>query len=367
MGYLLSDTNVAPEHEALNSVIPQSDSFEEHSFLSSEFLSASSLNSLPATPDLFASCDPFALKKSSSASSTLIGCIGHHQRLQEEPCECSEGDLADGCPATAQSKPTSKETHQYAEVCQFKTELKEKEIAVSLGDPFNLKKSTLASKLQEEPCECSDEDLAAGCLAKAQSKPETKETHHYADVFQLKTELNEKENSNNCDSRDGVRKQPESIVVSGEPLGESNECPDVHIEGDSGPQCQSSLEEMELSASNGIGVRTTRNIDLDPVILNKTEESATFQNNSFELLEQINELKEQLRQREAENQQLRAEVGRYLFLEDREKRSGKLLSVPREIASDESISWRASASFKCGNINGRLLGGAAYFQDNPGM
>ncbi|XP_068700092.1 uncharacterized protein [Montipora foliosa] len=360
--YLLSDTiNFAPEHEALNSVIPQSDSFEEHSFLSSEFLSASSLNSLPATPDLFASCHPFTLKKSSSASSTLIGCIGHRQRLQEEPCECSEGDLADGCPATAQSKPTSKETHQYAEVCQFKTELKEKEIAVSLGDPFNLKKSTLASKLQEEPCECSDEDLAAGCLAKAQSKPETKETHHYADVFQLKTELNGKENPDNCDSIDGVPKRPE------EPLGESYECPDMHIKVQHHPQCQRSLEEMKVSASNGIGVRNTRNIDLDPVILSKTEESATFQNNSFELLEQINELQEQLRQREAENQQLRAEVGRYLFLEDREKRSGKLLSVPREIASDESISWRASASFKCGTTNGRLLGGAASLQDNPDL
>ncbi|XP_068700122.1 uncharacterized protein [Montipora foliosa] len=296
--YLLRDTNVATEHEALNSVIPLSDSFEEHSsFLSSEFLSASSLNSLPVTPD-FASCDPFTLKKSSSASSALIGCIGLHQRLQEEPCECSEDDLAVGCPATAQSKPTSNEE----EVCQFKTELKEKEIA------------------------------------------------------------------DNCDSRDGVPKQPESIVVSDETLGESNECPDVHIEGNPGPQCQSSLEEIEVSASNGIGVRTPRNIDLDPVILSKDERSATFGNNSFELLEQINELKEQLREREAENQQLRAEVGRYLFLEDREKRSGKLLSVPREIASDEFISCGASASFKCGTTNGRLLGGAASsLQDNPNL
>ncbi|XP_068755985.1 serine-rich adhesin for platelets-like [Montipora capricornis] len=222
-------------------------------------------------------------------------------------------------------------------------------LSVSLGDPFN----------QEEPCECSDEDLAAGCLAKAQSKPETKETHHYADVFQLKTELNGKENPDNCDSIDGVPKRPE------EPLGESNECPDMQIGVNHHPQCQNSLEEMEVSAANDIGVRTPTNSGLDPFMLSKDEESATFQNNSFELLEQINELKEQLRQREAENQQLRAEVGRYLFLEDREKRSGKLLSVPREIASDESISWRASASFKCGTTNGRHLGGAASLQDNP--
>ncbi|XP_068700062.1 serine-rich adhesin for platelets-like isoform X2 [Montipora foliosa] len=228
-------------------------------------------------------------------------------------------------------------------------------LSVSLGDPFN----------QEEPCECSDEDLAAGCLAKAQSKPETKETHHYADVFQLKTELNEKENSDNCDSIDGVPKQLGSIVVSQEPLGESNECPDMQIGVNHNPQCQNSLEEMEVSAANDIGVRTPTNSGLDPFMLSKDEESATFQNNSFELLEQINELKEQLRQREAENQQLTAEVGRYLFLEDREKRSGKLLSVPSEIASDESISWRASASFKCGTTNGRHLGGAASLQDNP--
>ena len=290
----MSDRNVAPEHVALNSVVPHSDSFEEHSFLSSEFLSASSLNSLPVSPELSSPCDLFTLRKSSSASSAPIGCFGCHKKLQEEP-------LADDCLAKAQSKPTAKETHQYADVCQFKTELNEKEIA------------------------------------------------------------------DKCHSLDGVLKQPESIVVSEVPFGESNECPDMQIGANPHPQCQNSLEEMEVSAANGIGLRAPRNRVLDPFMLSKKEESATYQNNLFELLEQINELKEQLRQREAENQQLKAEVGRYLFLEDREKRSGKLVSVPRAFASDESISCGASASVKCVTTNGRLLGGAASLQDNPGM
>ena len=298
MEYLFSDRNVAPG--ALNNVIPHSDSFEEHSSLSSEFLSASSLNSLPASPELSSSCDPFTRRNSSSASSNPISCFGLHKKLQEEPCECSDEDLADGCLAKGQSKPTSKETHQCAEVCQFKTELNEKEIA--------------------------DE----------------------------------------CHSIDGVLKQPESIVVSEDPLGESNECPDMHIEDNPGSQCQSSLEEMEVSAANGIGMRALRDSVFDPFILSKEEESATFQNNSFELLEQINELKEQLRQREAENQQLKAELGRHLFLEDKEKRSGKLLSVPRVSASDESRCFRASTSSKCVTTNARLLGGAASLQGKPG-
>ena len=234
-------------------------------------------------------------------------------------------------------------------------------LSVSLGDPFNLKKSTLASTLQEEPCEYSDEDLADGCLAKAQSKPEIKETHHYADVFQFKTELNGKENPDNCDSLDGVPKRPEEL------LGDSNEYPDMQIKVQHHPQCQSSLDEMKVSAANGIGVRIPTNSGLDPFMLSKDEESATSQNNCFELLEQINELKEELRQSEAENQQLKAEVGQYLFLEDREKRSGKLLSVPRVSAGDDSKSCGATTSSKCVTTNGRPLGGATSLQEKPGM
>ncbi|XP_068753891.1 uncharacterized protein [Montipora capricornis] len=301
--YLWNDRNVAPEHEALNSVVPQSDSFEEHSFLSSELLPASSRNSLPEVhsgshADVFLCLLEYLFSDRNVAPGALNNVIPRSDSFEEHSSLSSEflSASSDGCPATAQSKPTSKETHQYAAVCQFKTELKEKEIA--------------------------DE----------------------------------------CHSIDGVPKQPESIVVSEEPLGESNECPDVHIEGNPGPQCQSSLEEMEVSASNGIGVRTPRNSVFDPFILSKEEESATFQNNSFELLEQINELKEQLRQTEAENQQLKAELGRHLFLEDKEKRSGKLLSVPRVSASDESRCFRASTSSKCVTTNARLLGGAASLQ-----
>ena len=143
---------------------------------------------------------------------------------------------------------------------------------------------------------------------------------------------------------------------------ESHECPDIQIGAN---QCQSSVE--EVSAARSIGVRAPRNSVLDPFMLSTGEESTTFQNYFFDLLEQINELKEQLRQSEVENQQLKAELGRHLFLEDREKRSDKLLSLPRASASDESRCFGASTSSKCVSSTGRLLGGAASLQGKPDM
>ncbi|XP_068753876.1 uncharacterized protein [Montipora capricornis] len=130
-------------------------------------------------------------------------------------------------------------------------------------------------------------------------------------------------------------------------------------------KCQSSLKEMEVSAAKGIGVRAPRSCGLDPCVLSKDEESATFQGNYFELQEQGNKLVEQLRLSEAENQQLKAELGRYQFLEDREKRSGKFLSVPKPSASDDSRFRGARTSFKCVSTNGRRLGEAASLQEKP--
>ncbi|XP_068753878.1 uncharacterized protein [Montipora capricornis] len=291
--YLLSDRNVTPEHEALNSVVPDS-GVEERSLLSADFLSASSWNSVPVSPESFCSRDSLP-----SASSSPSGCISLHEKFEGEPCEWSDVDLADSC------------------------------------------------------------------LAKVQSKSETKETHQYAEMCQLKSQLSEEETPDNCDSIDGVLKPLESNVTCEAPFGESKECPDVQIGENCHPQCKIPLVETELSAAEVIGVRGSRNSGIDCFVLSKDEESATFQNNCSELQEQINKLQEKLRQTEAEKQQLKADLGRYLFLEDREKRSGKLLSAPRAFTSDESRCCGGSTASKCLSVNGRLLGGTASLQDKP--
>ena len=93
--YLLSDRNVAPGHEALNSVVPQSDSFEEHSFLSSELLPASSRNSLPVSLDLFSPCDPSLKGSLLLHLQPQLGALVFIKKLQEEACECLDEDLPD--------------------------------------------------------------------------------------------------------------------------------------------------------------------------------------------------------------------------------------------------------------------------------
>ena len=289
----MSDRNVTPEHEALNSVVPDS-GVEERSLLSADFLSASSWNSVPVSPESFCSRDSLP-----SASSSPSGCISLHE------------------------------------------------------------------KFEGEPCEWSDVDLANSCLAKVQNKSETKETHRYAEMCQLKSQLSEEETPDNCDSIDGVLKQLESNVTCEEPFGESKEYPDVQIGANCHPQCKNSLEEIELSAAEGTGVRGSSNSGIDRFVLSKDEESATFQNNCFELQQQINKLEEKLRQTEAEKQQLKADLGRYLFLEDREKRTGKLLSAPRAFTGDEIRCCGGSTSSK--SATGKLLGRTASLQDKPGM
>ena len=197
-------------------------------------------------------------------------------------------------------------------------------------------------------------NLANSCLAKAQNKQETKDMHQYAEVCQFKSE---EEDPDNCDSMNGVVRRPESNMASEKRFRELNECPALHIAPDCHPQCLSTFEEMEVSVAVGIGVRASRNSGLDPfAVINYPD-----------IQEEINELKEQLRQREAENQTLKANLGRYQFLEDREKRWGTPFSEPRTSASDESRCCGASTSFKCVSTNGRILGGAVSLQDKPGM
>ena len=88
---------------------------------------------------------------------------------------------------------------------------------------------------------------------------------------------------------------------------------------------------------------------------------------SFQLQEEVNKLKEQLRESEAEIRQTRAELGRYLFLEDKEKRSGKLQLQPRAPTSDESRQYAESSSCNETSLCRRLLVEGTSLKRQPGM
>ena len=98
----------------------------------------------------------------------------------------------------------------------------------------------------------------------------------------------------------------------------------------------------------------------------RKNEVAFSQNQCHELRQQINELKEQLQQYEAEKQQLELELGKKLFLEDKQKRSEKILLPCRGHVSEQSRSCTASAaSYAFTRMEGKLLCWASP-QKEPG-
>ena len=97
----------------------------------------------------------------------------------------------------------------------------------------------------------------------------------------------------------------------------------------------------------------------------KEEESTSSQScNPFEFQEEVKKLKEQLRDSEAEIQQLKLELGRYLFQEDKEKRIRKLQILPRVPRSYESV--LPDLVIKTG-LDGRLLVEGASLRRLRGM
>ena len=85
-----------------------------------------------------------------------------------------------------------------------------------------------------------------------------------------------------------------------------------------------------------------------------------------ELRQQIIQLKEKLKQSEEEKEQLQAEVGRQQFLEERERRSEKILQSSMEFVAQQSKYPTASGgTYAFTGRKGKLLGGAGPVQ-KPG-
>ena len=128
-------------------------------------------------------------------------------------------------------------------------------------------------------------------------------------------------------------------------------------------------QEIHSPVAQGIEARAVRKSRFQSGMLKREEESAASQScYSFELQEEVKKLKEQLREREAEIQQLKAERGQYLFLEDKEKRSGKLqLLLPRAPTSDESGEYACSSSCNETSLHAGLLVEGACLKRQPGI
>ena len=132
---------------------------------------------------------------------------------------------------------------------------------------------------------------------------------------------------------------------------------------------QNLSQEIHSPVAQGIETRAVGKSRFHPGVLKREEEPAASQScYSFELLEEVKKLKEQLRESKAEIQQLKAELGRYLFLEDKEKRSGKLqLLLPRAPTSDESRQYAGRSSCNETSLHARLVVEGASLKRQPGM
>ena len=132
---------------------------------------------------------------------------------------------------------------------------------------------------------------------------------------------------------------------------------------------QNLSQEIHSPVEQGIETRAVGNSRFHPGMLKREEECAAPQScYSFELLDEVKKLKEQLRESKAEIQQLKAELGQYLFLADKEKRSGKLqLLLPRAPTSDDSRQYAVSSSCNETSLHARLLVEGACLKRQPGM
>ena len=131
---------------------------------------------------------------------------------------------------------------------------------------------------------------------------------------------------------------------------------------------QNLSQEIHSPVAQGIETRAVGKSRFHPAMLKREEECAASQSYSFELLEEVKKLKEQLMESKAEIQQLKAELGQYLFLADKEKRSGKLqLLLPRAPTSDDSRQYAGSSSCNETSLHARLLVEGASLKRQLGM
>ncbi|XP_015765103.1 PREDICTED: uncharacterized protein LOC107344017 isoform X3 [Acropora digitifera] len=206
-----------------------------------------------------------------------------------------------------------------------------------------------------EPLVCSSGDNIDAHLRKPQTRQETKDEDHSSEILQRMTSSNVSENPVNFDSTACVLRQKDEHGDADVHCTEANECCPVQMAAKHCASDENLSQEILSPVTQRIETRAVQKSRFHPGMLKREEECAASQIcYSFELQEEVKKLKEQLREREAEIQQLKAELGRYLFLEDKEKRSGKLQLLPRAPPSDESRQCADSSSCNETSLDRRL-------------
>ena len=207
-----------------------------------------------------------------------------------------------------------------------------------------------------------------GHLRKPHTRKETNDEDHSSEVLQWMTSSNVSENPVNFDSTAGVLRQKDEHGDTDVPCREANECCPVQMAAKHCASDENLSQEILSPVTQRIETRAVEKSRFHPGMLKREEECAASQIcYSFELQEEVKKLKEQVREREAEIQQLRAELGRCLFLEDKEKRSGKLQLLPRASTSDESRQYATNSSCNKTRLDRRLHVEGASLKKQPGM
>ena len=221
------------------------------------------------------------------------------------------------------------------------------------------KHSGLCLKLPEKPTQSSDSVKLSSyeeVLNAGEDSPELKEPN------QIVTEFSKEEPLDNFShGAQSVRASDhrESYVVH----DRGHLTTHWHDRSNSFPQPEHSVAIIEPSGtfskrscatvSEEITAETLTNDCLRVALANLEDELAAARNQSHELREEVNELKEQLMQSNAEKQHLQAELGRYQFLEHKERRNEKLLLSVRASGSEQSRPCGASSSCALRSLDGR--------------
>ena len=329
--------DVGPEEEVLDSnavslsPYPSCDSRiqpdHNHAFLSATS-SASSLNLLPVRPDTYYERLPFMPNKLSS------GILSCDSKPMEKNYSLPLADEREMEESTCSKQSLENSSKLSAECSGLYEEFPEKPLAFS--DGLNL-----------SSCE---EGLMTG---EGNPESEAKNPDYFEDFCHLQCKSSNKEPLSNLDYKNGTHCREL----------QSAHCHTVQINPKQSAACESVTQlSSSSSVSESSDVGTLLNECGRPT-LPRDDELAALQHRFHELQEHNNQLEEQLKNSEAEKQQLQAELGRFLFLEDKGRRNQKLLLLSRESVSDQSRLCAGSASSALMSMDGKLLGGAGPLQE----
>ena len=234
---------------------------------------SSSLNSLPGSPSIFQESDDLATPKEPFSGSL-------------SPDKSQTGGISNFCPDQGDS-----ETSSYRHLSNH-------EEASGGASPSTNTKNT------EDP----------------------KDLHELQSSSTRFINVNEKNLSSSVGHKNGAQQihasDTEACVANDSKLLTSSQNEHLHVNQSQkqGPSAEP-LESIPRASSAAVSEKCGS----EALTNNFESETTTFWNVFFELQQELRHLKDQLKKSEEDNQRLQVELGKYLFLEEKEKRRRKLL------------------------------------------